>query len=329
MSRKRGNASSRVERPRVGLLGRGERQRALRPEQPEEFHEQAQPALAVALGLAEVRGREVEERVLAEHDELLAPRGAVADARLVAMAALEPPQHGEEVEAPGLVLELLSVAHSGAPRAGPRRPAHDLAALDRADHRLREVVERRVFRRRSGRGSRRAGTRRCPRRPCSSKRDGDLDAARRADAGALCGRGGRPAGCRRCALPRILRSVALSDRSANSDRISRSAWPFWPAPRSTRPRWLRLSMLISRQVTAPVCAVSRAAAQLPHDRLARRRRPGDADDVERDVVEQAEIGAALADRQMLGQVAVGAERAHAELGDVRLVADRRRARSAR
>ena len=89
-------------------------------------------------------------------------------------------------------------------------------------------------------------------------------------------------------------------------------------------------MLISRQVTAPVLRRLRARLRsCADDRLARRRRPGDADDVERDVVEQAEIGAALADRQMLGQVAVGAERAHAELGDRPVVVDRPPARPAR
>ena len=64
-----------------------------------------------------------------------------------------------------------------------------------------------------------------------------------------------------------------------------------------------------------------AAAQLPDDRLARRRRSGDADDIERDIVDQAKIGAARADRQMLGQVPIGAQRAHAELGDRVLVVD--------
>ena len=72
-----------------------------------------------------------------------------------------------------------------------------------------------------------------------------------------------------------------------------------------------------------------AGAQLRDHRLARRRRAGDADDVERDVVEQAEIGAALADRQMLGQMPVRAERAHAELGDGACTVDRRRLRRTR
>ena len=70
-----------------------------------------------------------------------------------------------------------------------------------------------------------------------------------------------------------------------------------------------------------------AAAELRDDRLARRRRPGEADDVEGGVVEQPEIGAALADRQVLGQVPVRAECAHAELGDLGLVVESRRARS--
>ena len=98
-----------VERPGVRLLGR---RRAA-----------ARPAARAARGtsrtagsgpgrrgsaLLDVRGREVEERVLAEHHVLLAPRGAVADARLLLEAPLEAPQHGEEVEPPGLGLEALS-----------------------------------------------------------------------------------------------------------------------------------------------------------------------------------------------------------------------------
>ena len=85
-------------------------------------------------------------------------------------------------------------------------------------------------------------------------------------------------------------------------------------------------MLISRQVTVPDVRGLAAAAQLRHHRLARRRRAGDADDVERRVVEQAEIGAALADRQMLGQMPVRAQRAHAEFDDADFV---RRFRPAR
>ena len=78
-------------------------------------------------------------------------------------------------------------------------------------------------------------------------------------------------------------------------------------------------MLMSRQVTVPGMGGLAAAAQLRDDRLARRRRSGDADDIERDIVEQAEIRAALPDRQMLGQVPVRAQRPHAQLGNRRLV----------
>ena len=58
-----------------------------------------------------------------------------------------------------------------------------------------------------------------------------------------------------------------------------------------------------------------AAAQLRHDRLARRRRTGNADEIEGEIVDQAKIRAADADRQMLGQMPVGAQRPHAEFGD--------------
>ena len=152
------------------------------------------------------------------------------------------------------------------------------------------------------------------------ERDGDLDAARRADAAALADAAhDRPAvDAADAADPR---SVTLSVRSANSDRISRSASALRPAPRSTRPRWLRLSMLMSRQATAPVWAVSLRLRSCATTGSRGGVGPATQTTSSVDVVEQAEIGAALADRQVLGQVPVGAQRAHAQLGDAAVVVD--------
>ena len=50
-------------------------------------------------------------------------------------------------------------------------------------------------------------------------------------------------------------------------------------------------------------------------RLARRGRTGDAANVQFDVVEEAEIRAAFADRKMFGEMAIGAQGFDAELRD--------------
>ena len=77
-------------------------------------------------------------------------------------------------------------------------------------------------------------------------------------------------------------------------------------------------MLMSRQVTTPVLAPSRSRPRSCAT-IGSRGGVGPATQATSsdDVVEQPEIGAALADRQMLGQVPVGAQRAHAELRDRR------------
>ncbi len=63
-----------------------------------------------------------------------------------------------------------------------------------------------------------------------------------------------------------------------------------------------------------------AAAQLPYDRLARRGRARDADEVEGEIIDQPEIGAPDPDRQMLGQVPVRAQGPHAQFGDRLVIA---------
>ena len=80
-------------------------------------------------------------------------------------------------------------------------------------------------------------------------------------------------------------------------------------------------MLMSRQVTAPVWAVSLRLRSWPTTGPRGGVGPATQTHVERHVVEQPEIGAAFADRQMLGQMPVGAQRAHAQLGDAVIVLD--------
>ena len=74
-------------------------------------------------------------------------------------------------------------------------------------------------------------------------------------------------------------------------------------------------MLTRRQVTVPVCAVSLRLRNCGDDRLPRWRRTGNAHEVQRRIIDQTKICAAGADRQMLGQMAIGAQCPHAQFGD--------------
>src|ERR1700676_2525426 len=85
----------------IGLLGGGERQRALRAEQAEIFHEHPERPVVALRDAGKVRGGKLHERVLPELDEFLAPRRAVADARPVLKHAFELPQPWEVIEPPG------------------------------------------------------------------------------------------------------------------------------------------------------------------------------------------------------------------------------------
>src|SRR3954447_8846600 len=66
------------------------------------------------------------------------------------------------------------------PQAHARRPSHDFAPLHRADHRLREMVERRIFREKSIE-HRPKQEYACALECLLVDRHRDLDAARRAD----------------------------------------------------------------------------------------------------------------------------------------------------
>jgi len=94
------------EQVMVALLGDGERQRPLRPEQAEKFHEHLERLIVAVNDAGEVRRRKFQERVLSELYELIAPRRAVADPRPVLEHAFEMPQHGEVIEPPGFGLKI-------------------------------------------------------------------------------------------------------------------------------------------------------------------------------------------------------------------------------
>src|SRR5690242_10003512 len=63
-----------------------------------------------------------------------------------------------------------------------------------------------------------------------------------------------------------------------------------------------------------------SAAQLPDDGLARWGGTRDAGEIEREIIDQPEIGSSRANGQMLGQMPVRTERPHAQFGDRLLVA---------
>src|SRR5208337_1413318 len=88
--------------PAPRLLGRGERQRPLRPEHSEEPRLEPDAAACVGVRRFDVRVRESEIRIFAHGDELVGERARVADARLSRILPLQPAQDGEQVELPGL-----------------------------------------------------------------------------------------------------------------------------------------------------------------------------------------------------------------------------------
>ena len=120
----------------------------------------------------------------------------------------------------------------------------------------------------------------------------------------------------RLRTPRILPSVALSERSAN-ERSSLAQ----RLPPSSGAAVDQAEMIEAQKVDQPpgdragMASVSCRLRAQPDHRLARAVGPADALHIELDVVEEAEVGAALAHRQLLGQMPVGAERADAKLGD--------------
>ena len=87
---------------------------------------------------------------------------------------------------------------------------------------------------------------------------------------------------------------------------------FLPAPRSTSPRWLRLSILISRQVTTPMLAISLRLRIC--DTTGSRGGVGPATQTRSSDVSSSNRKSAplCADRQVLGEMPVGTQRAHAE-----------------
>ena len=76
-------------------------------------------------------------------------------------------------------------------------------------------------------------------------------------------------------------------------------------------------MLTRRQATSPVETSVPLPSSAVRLRLARRRRARKAAHVQFDVVEEAKVGAALADRKMLGEMPVGAEGFDAEFRDAK------------
>ena len=156
----------------------------------------------------------------------------------------------KQVETPGFGDEFGAKRHDTPLQPDARRPAHDLAALDCADDRLSEVVDRHVL------GEEPVEDRAEEKRPGSFEGllleyDGDLEAPGR---GGALGLPQTPDDRTRAdaahtadlAVGRAVSEVGEQDErfpQARSRRLRQ---------RSTRPRWLRLSMLTRRQATSPV-----------------------------------------------------------------------------
>ena len=116
-------------------------------------------------------------------------------------------------------------------------------------------------------------------------------------------------------MPRTWRSVKTSERSAKSASTSRRPAALSALAGSERPRWLSARKLMSRHITGPGwLRLALLAVGVDH-RVARRGRSGDAAHVESGVVDQLEVGTAIANRQLLGEVPVRDQRANAQLLD--------------
>jgi hypothetical protein len=94
------------QHPRMGFLGRRQRQCTLRPQQAEKLDQNPKLTVLLLLRPRQIRSREIHVRLLAEHHVFVANRGAVANPRLFREAAFEPAHHRKEIEAPWFVLEI-------------------------------------------------------------------------------------------------------------------------------------------------------------------------------------------------------------------------------
>src|SRR5262245_22388177 len=276
-----------VQGPPIRFFGGRQRERPLRPQQSQELGVNADLPALRRLDARQVGGREIHERILAEQDEVLAQRAAVADPRPIPKGTLEPAHDHEEVEPPGLLDGFIE-------EGGPARR--------RMQRRLQEgVVDRDRLRRRGGgrvlavvehvhsgyrvpmrvgqrmisprstvrmtvwvkwlspaystkKRSRTAPSRNTPLPSNAFSSTVTVISMPRAVALPVSRCTRRTTGAlSTLRTPRILRSVGPSAASPNIPSISRTASP---PLRSTRPSWLRLSMLMSRQATAPVWATS-------------------------------------------------------------------------
>src|SRR5215510_1877348 len=279
-----------VQGPPIRFFGGRQRERSLRPQQSEELGVNADLPALRRLDARQVGGREIHERILAEQDEVLAQRAAVTDPRPIPKGTLEPAHHHEEVEPPGL---LDGFIEEGGParRRMQRRLQEGVVNRDRrrrrgggrvlavvehlhSGYRVPMRVGQRMISPRSTvrmtvwvkwlsptystkKRSRTAPSRNTPLPSNAFSSTVTVISMPRAVALPVSRCTRRTTGAlSTLRTPRIFRSVALSARSPNIPSISRTASPPFPAPRSTRPSWLRLSMLMSRQATAPVWATS-------------------------------------------------------------------------
>ena len=89
-----------ARQPTVGLLSGRERQRALRSEESQETHKELEAPILAPLGRLQRRGREGEIGILPERHDVVARRGAIADAWRVRVGTLHRAEERQEVEAP-------------------------------------------------------------------------------------------------------------------------------------------------------------------------------------------------------------------------------------
>ena len=100
-----------LQEPEIALLGRRQRQRALRAEHAQKPGDEAHPSAGLRGRRLERRGGKFHVGILRDDDKFLVERRRIANARLAGIVALEASQRREDVKPPGLGDEVGAEAH--------------------------------------------------------------------------------------------------------------------------------------------------------------------------------------------------------------------------
>ena len=300
------------EKPIVRFFGRGQGQGALRAEHAQEAGLETHAPVRVDRRGFEVRVGEFEIGVLRDLDEFVLEPARLANARFGRILPFEAPQNAEQIEAPRLGLKLRAEGHSRPLK--PRRGGQRIIS-PRSTVRTIVWVKWLIAIYSAKKRSRTAPSRNAPEpsNALPSRVERYLKPARRGCARRLTqpphGRA-----CRQAAhAPNLGVGRGVGKIGEQNERLAK-----------------RLGAVVG-PVSEPQMIEAQHADEAPGDLAGRRVQPSsldrgerrlerfgrtaDAAKLELRVVEEAEVGAALAHRKMRGEMPVGAERVDAELGD--------------